>query len=118
MNNGTGNVVRTSSTWEKRARSLFTAFLTSYFGAHIDKLTPDPSPTQASESEPSVLTLKTNWDKRKKSMFVCSFLINNRCNTQRRGTDWRCKPKLVNTRTRVVETKQNVVMYHLFPIGK
>lgn len=68
MNNGTGNVVSTSSTWEKTAgmrHNRPSGIILHLFLGTIKyryKLTPDPSPTQASESEPIVLTLKINWN--------------------------------------------------------
>lgn len=79
MNNGTGNVVKTSSTWEKTAgddTTIYTDNLDStwsYIFTHVNKLTPDPSPTQASDSEPMVFTLKINWGKKAKKSVVFFF---------------------------------------------
>lgn len=69
MNGGAWNVVNTKSTWQRdtqKSHDNTKAHYQSHFYTfiHIDKLTPDPSPTQASDSETTVCTLNVNWNKK------------------------------------------------------
>lgn len=67
----------------------------SYIFTYVNKLTPDPSPTQASDSEPMVLTLKINLEKkqrqvntyRTKTIYLLLYLFN--------FIDFFCKYRLI-----------------------
>ena len=56
----------------RRERSYTTVWsvFQSYIFTNVNKLTPDPSPTQARDSEPMVLTLKVNWNGRIKEKWT------------------------------------------------